>query len=160
MTYVSGLVAVDLTKDERDFIWQALYQWALSASGKPFPFQVLGLSTWEEFGELTGRLQNAVAGGEALTNLDWARVLYLTECSWASSLVGAGLDFAIVTRFSDTEAMGLLRGLQRKIGGIKRAELLFPEGGRTATAEELEEQKRYWEKVVREQEGREYPPGL
>lgn len=160
MASSSELVAVDLTQDERDFIQQTLEQWGLSAASKPFPFQALGLSTWEEFGELTLRLENAVCDGEPLTDLDWARVLFLTEITWASSLVGSGLDFAIVTRFSDTEAVGLLRDLQRKLGGVKRAKLLFPNGGRTRTAEEVEEIERWGEKVRREQEGRTYPPGM
>ena len=114
MTDSSELVAVELTDDERDFIQQTLEQWALSAASKPFPFQVLGLSTWEEFGNLTGRLEHAVTDGEPMTDLDWARVLFLTEITWASMLIGSGLDFAIVTRFSDSEAVSLLRGLQRK----------------------------------------------
>jgi hypothetical protein len=160
MTSSSELVAVDLTDDERGFIGQTLDEWRSSASGKPFPFQVLGLSTWEEFGELIVRLEHAVASGAALTDLDWARVLFLTEVTFASSLIGAGLDFAIVTAFSDSEALGLLRGLQRKIGGYDRAKLLFPNGGRTPSAEEIEQEKRYWEKVRREQQGRQYPPGL
>ncbi|ETW26653.1 hypothetical protein MGAST_06670 [Mycobacterium gastri 'Wayne'] len=57
-------------------------------------------------------------------------MLYLTECSWASELVGAGLDFATVSGFSDTGAVSLLRGLQRKIGRVTTAELLFPGSGR------------------------------
>lgn len=160
MTNSSQLVAIELTEHEREFIQQTLEQWAASAASKPFPFQVLGLSTWEEFGELTYRLEHAVAGGEALTDLDWARVLFLTEITFASSLIGAGLDFAIVTALSDAEALGLLRGLQRKIGGYERAKLLFPSGGRTRTAEEIEELQRFAEKVRREQQGRQYPPGL
>ena len=162
MTSSSDLVAVDLTERERQFIQQALEQWALSASDAPFPFQVLGLSTWEEFGELTLRLERAVTNGEPLTNLDWARVLFLTEITWASDLVGAGLDFATVTGFSDTEAVGLLRGLQRrrKIGGYYRATLLFPNGGRIRTAEEIEETQRWGEQVLREEQGRQYPLGL
>jgi hypothetical protein len=154
MTSSSELVAADLTADERDFIRQTLHQWESSASGQPFPFQVLGLLTWEEFGELTLRLEHAVTGGEPLADLDWARVLFLTEITWASSLIGAGLDFDVVTRFSDTEAVTLLRGLQRKIGGFKRAKLLFPNGGRTRTSEEIEEIERWGEEVRREQQGR------
>jgi hypothetical protein len=162
MTSSSELVAVDLNEREREFIQQALEQWALSAADAPFPFQVLGLSTWDEFGELTLRLERAVTDGEPLTNLDWARVLFLTEITWASDLVGAGLDFATVTGFSDNEAVSLLRGLQRrrKIGGYYRAKLLFPNGGRTRTAEEIEEIERWGENVLREQQGRQYPPGL
>lgn len=109
MTDSSELVAVELTERERKFIQHALYQWQFSATSQPFPFRALGLSsTWDEFDELTGRLSYAIIGSEALTDLDWARVLYLVESSWASDLVGAGLDFATVTGFSDTEAVGLV----------------------------------------------------
>jgi hypothetical protein len=101
-----------------------------------------------------------VENDERLTDLDWARVLFLTEITWASSLVGSGLDFAIVTRFSDIEAVALFRGLQRKISGHSRAKLLFPNGGRTHTAEEIEAQKRWAEQLRQEQQGRQYPPGL
>jgi hypothetical protein len=153
MTSSSELVAVDLTAREREFIQQTLEQWGLSAADAPFPFQVLGLSTWEEFGELTLRLERAVSRGEPLTDLDWARVLFLTEITWASDLVGAGLDFATVTGISDNEALTLLRGLQRrrKIGGYYRAKLLFPEGGGTRSPEELQEIERWGERVRREQ---------
>ena len=147
MTGSSELVAVDLTDDERDFIRQAMHQWESSASRQPFPFQVLALSTWEGFGKLTLRLERAVTDGEALTNLDWAQVLFLTEVTGASDLIGSGLDFDVVTSFSDTGAVTLLRGLQRKIGGFRRAKLLFPNGGRTRTAEELKEIERWGERV-------------
>ena len=153
----SELVAVDLTERERKFIWHALHEWRNSAAWKPFPIQVLGLSTWDEFDELTGRLALAVMAGQSLTMLDWARMLYLTECSWASSLVGAALDFSIVTGFSDTEAVSLLRGLQRKVGGIEWADALFPGHGRHRP---IEEWKRESARIVREQQGRTYPPGL
>jgi hypothetical protein len=160
MTDSSDLVAIELTADERDFIQQTLEQWALSAASTPFPYQALGMSTWDEFLTLTGRLEHAVVAGKPLTDLDWTRVLFLTEVTWASNLVGSGLDFAIVTRFSDSEAIGLLRGLQRKISTHPRAKLLFPEGGRTLNAEEVDEQKRRLEELRREQAGRQYPPGL
>jgi hypothetical protein len=157
MTSSSELVAVDLTERERKFSWEALHQWVWSAAWKPFPIEVVGLSNWDEFDQLTRRLAHAVTEGQSLTTLDWARVLYLTECSWASSLVGAALDFSIVTGFSDTEALGLLRGLQRKIGGIDQAETLFPGRGRPRPIEEWERES---EQLIREQQGRQYPPGL
>jgi len=154
------LVTIDLSETEREFIARVLEQWGWSASGMPFPFQVLGLVTWEEFGELVVRLIDGISRGKPLTDLDWARVMFLTEITWASSLVGSGLDFAIVTRFSDAEAVALLRGLQRKISGYNRAKLLSPNGGRTPSAEEIEEQQQWAEQVRREQQGRQYPPGL
>ncbi|MGA8329741.1 MAG: hypothetical protein WB777_10665 [Mycobacterium sp.] len=160
MADVSDLIAVALTEDERDFVQQTLEQWALSAASTPFPFQALGLSTWDEFVKLTGRLERAVVAGDPLTDLDWARVLFLTEVTWASNLVGSGLDFVSVTRFSDTAAVGLLRGLQRKISSRKRAKLLFPDGGRTPDAAETEDHERWLEQLRSEQQGRQYPPGL
>jgi len=131
MTSSSELVDVDLTADQRKFVAKALYQWApqwaLSASGKPFPFQTLGLSTREELTQLALRLAHAVEHDQPLADLDWARALYLTECCWASSLIGLGADFAAATGLSDADALSMLRRIQRKIGGAERANLLFPE---------------------------------
>jgi hypothetical protein len=157
MTGSTEVVAVDLSDRERNFIWHALGEWQNSAAWKPFPIEVLGLSTWNEFDELTGRLAHAVTDGQALVMSDWARVLYLTECCWASSLVGAALDFSVVTGFSDAEALGVLRGLQRKIGGVDQADALFPGRGRHRPVEEW---KRESERIIQEQRGRDYPPGL
>lgn len=160
MSSADELVAIELTADERDFIEQTLKQWSLSAASTPFPFQVLGLSTWEEFGGLTYRLERAAVDGEALTDLDWARLLFLTEVTFASDLIGSGVEHTLMTRFSDAEAIGVLRGLQRKISNHRRAKLLFPDGGRTRTAEEIEELEQWGKRVLREQQGRTYPPGM
>jgi hypothetical protein len=129
MTSSSELVAVDLTAEQRGFVAKALHQWApqwtLAASGKPFPVQALGLSTAQELSQLALRLADAVGDNQPLTDLDWARALYLTECCWASSLVGLGPDFAAATGLSDADALSMLRRIQRKIGGAERANLLF-----------------------------------
>lgn len=126
----SEQVSAELSADEREFIRQTLGQWEGPAGKMPFPFQMLGLASWDEFGDLVLRLRDAVAAGAALDDLDWARVLVLTEITWASNLIGSGLDFPITTRFSDEEALQLLRGLQRKSGSYRLAVLLFPTGGR------------------------------
>jgi hypothetical protein len=160
MSSPTELIAIQLTDDERDFVEQTLEQWSLSAASTPFPFQVLGLSTWDEFGALTYRLERAAVEGAALTNLDWARLLFLTEVTFASDLIGSGVEHTLMTRFSDAEAINVLRGLQRKISNHHRATLLFPEGGRTRSVEEIEELERWGERVRREQEGRTYPPGM
>jgi hypothetical protein len=131
MTTSAQLLTVELSDDERKFVWQAMYECRFSVADKPFPYQALGLSSWEQFGELSHRLAHAVSDGDALSALDWVRVLYLTESGWASSVVGAGLDFAIVTEFSDIDALSLLRRLQRKIGRVTRPQVLFPDGGQS-----------------------------
>lgn len=129
MTSSSEWVAVDLTAEQRAFMATALHQWAphwaLSASGKPFPLQALGLSSSDELSRLALRLAAAVEHGQPLADLDWARALYLTECCWASSLVGLGPDFAAATGLSDADALSMLRRIQRKLGGAERATLLF-----------------------------------
>ena len=51
-------------------------------------------------------------------------------------------------------------GQTLKISNHHRATLLFPDGGRTRTAEEIEELEQWGERVRREQEGRTYPPGM
>lgn len=131
MTDSSELKAVDLTADQRKFVAKALHQWApqwaLSASGKPFPFQALGLSTGEELSQLALRLADAVEHDQPLTDLDWTRAVLLTECCWASNLIGLGPDFVVATGIPDADALSMLRRIQRRIGGAERARLLFPE---------------------------------
>jgi hypothetical protein len=129
-------IDIELTERERTFIADALYAWSGPAGWKPLPIDALGLSDWDAFDALTDRLRAAVSQGDALTELDWARALFLTEITWASCLVGAGLDFEIVTGFSDAEAITVLRSLQRKIANWQRADLLFPGRGRPRPVEE------------------------
>lgn len=49
------------------------------------------------------------------------------------TLVGSGLGFAAVTKFSDIDGPSLLRHLQREIGCLARQEVLFPYGGQSLT---------------------------
>jgi len=51
--------------------------------------------------------------------------LFLTEISWASDLVGSGVDFSIVSGLTDEEAIKLLRSVQRKNSSRRRAALVF-----------------------------------
>ena len=60
--------------------------------------------------------------GVPLSDLDWARALLLTEISWGSDLLGAGIDSA--TNFRDEIAVGLLRSIQDKISSSGRRQLL------------------------------------
>lgn len=149
-----SLITIELTERERKFIAGGLREWGGSASWKPLPIEAMGISDWDEFDALTDRLRAAVGRGEALTELDWARVLFLGEIIWGSSLVGAALDFEIVTGFSDAEAIAVLRSLQRKISHRSRADLLFPGCGRPRP---IEKWKRESEKMLQQIRGRKYP---
>jgi hypothetical protein len=110
-------------------MYMALSEWGGLASYKPLPITILGVSDWAKFDPLTDRLATAITQHEPLSDLDWARALFLTEISWASDLVGAGVEFALVSN-SDEEAVKLLRSIQRKISSSSRADLLFPNAGR------------------------------
>ena len=79
---------------------------------------LLGLSTVDEFWTLTDRLMNAVRAKAPLSDLDWARALFLTEICWASYVIGAGLDFG--TNFRDEKAAPLMRSIQRKVSTEER----------------------------------------
>ena len=79
---------------------------------------LLGLSTTDEFRTLLHQLMEAIEEKKPLSDLDWARVLFLTEISWASDLVGAGIDFA--TNVRDEKAAPLLRSIQRKVSSYER----------------------------------------
>ena len=126
-------VAIELTDDERYFMGWALGHWGGAASDAPLPVSLVGVSDWEEFEEfdaLTDRLATAVKAGEPLSDLDWARALLLTEISFGSALVGAGVEFEMACRFADRDGLTLLRSLQRKIASRRRAALLFPGAAR------------------------------
>ena len=119
------VVSIDLTGNERDFVYWALTHWGTGlATYKTVPMTILGIGDAEEFRTLTERLALAVRGGQALTNLEWARALFLTELSFGSDLAGAGVEFGYVSH-SDEDGIKLLRSIQRKISSSERADLLL-----------------------------------
>jgi hypothetical protein len=127
----TNMVAIELTPEERYFICSALIEWSGVATGAPLPIKTLGIATnWIEFDSLVSCLETAIVGQEPMSALDWTRTLFLTEVSWASNVVGAGLDFALVTSISDEEAVKLLRSIQWKLSRYYRPSLLFPGAGR------------------------------
>jgi hypothetical protein len=128
------LIEIDLTDDERDFMQTALTEFGGTASYKPFPIKVLGVSTEDEFDELVDRLRIAIARGYALSRLDWARAQLLTEMCWGSDMIGAGIDFQYSYR--DELAGPWMRSIQRKLRRYGVGGALFPDnGGRRTYAE-------------------------
>ncbi len=84
---------------------------------------LLGLSTIDEFWTLTERLMEGIKAKEPLSDLDWARALFLTEICWASTVIGAGFDFGTSVR--DEKAAPLMRSIQRKVSTHERFVLLL-----------------------------------
>ena len=93
----------------------ALKQWRSVASYKPLPITMLGFSSWPEFDGAVEELRDTIERQQPLSELDWTRVLVLTEIALASNVLGAGLDFELVSSVSDTDAVELLRSIQRKL---------------------------------------------
>jgi hypothetical protein len=94
---------------------------------RPLKFSGYHADDPPQFGVLLGRLYDAVTERTPLSDLGWARVMFLTEITWASSLLGAGSDFEIITGISDDEGIHLQRSLQRKIGRSRFLNLLYPD---------------------------------
>ncbi|MDR3654581.1 MAG: hypothetical protein P4L48_02600 [Mycobacterium sp.] len=57
-----------------------------------------------------------------MSDLDWARAMFLTDVSFGSTLVGSGLRFG---RAADEYWFGVLRSLQEKVGTYPRFLLLL-----------------------------------
>jgi|HubBroStandDraft_3_1064219.scaffolds.fasta_scaffold09087_2 hypothetical protein len=135
-----GLIAIDLTDDERDFMQTALTEFGGTASYKPFPIKILGVSTDDEFEDLLDRLRMAIARRYPLSELDWARAQLLTEMCWGSDMIGSGIDFKYSCR--DELAVPLMRSIQRKLRRFGLGGALFPDNGGRRTYAEVEAMKR------------------
>lgn len=116
-------IAIDLTEEERKLMSLALNEYGgLAKRAKPLLIPVLGLSTEDEWYQLLKRLELAIDNNEPLSDFDWARALFLTEISFASDLVGAGLHFGPA---ADEYWFRVLRSIQQKISTYPRFLLLL-----------------------------------
>jgi hypothetical protein len=107
------LIDIELTEDEWLLLSYGLHEYGGPIRGQAVMARALGLSNLETFDHLVARLEAAIFHKQPLSKLDWARTVFLTEVSWASNLVGSGLDFR--SNFHDEEAAPLLRSIQWKI---------------------------------------------
>jgi hypothetical protein len=108
------LIDIELTDDEREFLSHGLNEYGGPIRNQLVMMRALGLPDRSSFDAVVDRLGQAIWRKEPLSKLDWARAVFLTEVSWASNLVGSGLDFR--SNFHDDEAAPLMRSIQRKIG--------------------------------------------
>jgi hypothetical protein len=116
------LVAIDLTGEERFLLIHGLNEYGGPVRSHSLMAPLVGASTVDEFRDLLGRLMDALTDKEPLSDLDWARTLFLTEICWASDVLGAGIDFG--SNISDERAAPLLRSIQRKVSTPERFALL------------------------------------
>jgi hypothetical protein len=117
------LVAIELTDEERKLMVLALNEYGGSAQHTyKLLCPVLGQSNLDEWARLVNRLKEAIRNKEPLSDLDWARGLFLTEISFGSDLAGSGLDFG---RSKAEYWLGVLRSLQYKVSTHDRFVLLL-----------------------------------
>ena len=119
-----GPVDVELTDDERHLVVSGLNEYLGPATGSHVLGPLVGVGGTEEFCDLVTRLMVAVETAQPLSQLDWTRAVLLTEISWCSDVLGAASE--IQTTIKDTEALPVLRSLQRKLVTGDGIHLLSP----------------------------------
>ncbi|WP_067796159.1 hypothetical protein [Nocardia beijingensis] len=118
----------NLSPAERDFVDGALASWVGVSANAPIPVRALGFADRDRFDDETARLRRAVRDGTVLTEVETARVLFLSELAFGSDLFGAGVEFQLVNGIRDAEAISILRSLQRKLYTRAGAKALFEPG--------------------------------
>jgi hypothetical protein len=87
---------------------------------------VLGRSNKHGWYQLITRLKQAIRNKDPLSDLDWARAMFLTDISFGSTLVGSGVRFGPA---ADEYWFEVLRSLQRKVSSHARFLLLLQNAG-------------------------------
>lgn len=123
----SSPIAIDLVDEEREFMVLALNEYGGTAQHTyRLLCPVLGLSNLDEWATLVNRLMKAIQNKEPLSDLDWARAMFLTDISFGSTLVGSGLRFGPA---ADRHWFEVMRSVQRKISTYSRFLLLVENAG-------------------------------
>jgi hypothetical protein len=105
-----------LTKEQRRFMSTAIGVWGGAASHLPLPLDALGFKDRAAFDAVIAQWQKRLSELKPhLTTAEWTKLLFLTELSFGSDLIGAGAEFEIVSTWRDAEALTLLRAIQRSL---------------------------------------------
>jgi hypothetical protein len=104
-----------LTRSERKFLAAGMLEWSGPGRASDELARAMGFENEINLREQGLLLHDALRARDSLTPLDWTRALISTEVCFASDYFGAGVEWPIVTGFSDEESIRLLRSLQRKL---------------------------------------------
>lgn len=123
-------IGPELSGEQKRFLDTALSVWGGIASGRPLPIEALGYAERANFDSDVARLRDQLSRNRPnLSTLDWTRIQFLAEISWASDMIGAGVEFELVNPFTDVEALALLRSVQRALIRAVDPAVLFPGAG-------------------------------
>ena len=81
---------------------------------------VAGKAIYEDGAGYCNLLKDAVTQEDSLTDLDWARALFLTDIGFTSNLVGFAKEF----HGADKEGIAVLRSIQDATSNLDRYLLL------------------------------------
>ena len=109
------LVEYELSEIERGVLRQGLLQWGGPAQCTTEMALAIGFRSVEDLFDDGDRIMRALIEELPMTHLDWARSLLATEVVFMSNVVGAALDWEIVTGYSDQETFDAIRALQRHL---------------------------------------------
>jgi hypothetical protein len=108
-TVSTELVDIDLDDAQQRLMVATLSEYSRSP-GRAYPLlaPVVGKAIYEEWTDYCSFLKEAVNKEDSLTDLDWARALFLTDIGFISDLVGFAKEF----RRADKEGITVLRSIQ------------------------------------------------
>ncbi len=125
------LVPIELTDEERKLMVLALNEYGGTAQQTyKLLCPAVGQSNLDEWARLVNRLKESIRNKEPLSDLDWARAMFLTDISFGSTLVGSGRRFGPA---ADEYWIGVLRSLQYKVSTYPRFLLLLQNASYPAT---------------------------
>ncbi len=131
MTDPSEKIDFPLNDHERDFVVSALRQWGGPARCTDELANAIGFASHAALVHECESLIEAFSCGSQISRRDLVKSILAVEISFASSFMGSGLDWSIVTGISDEEGIRCLRLLQRRVSSLQVRRLASTLANRT-----------------------------
>ncbi|MFJ8883370.1 hypothetical protein ACIRJR_08140 [Streptomyces sp. NPDC102402] len=104
-----------LTEEESRLLQQGLMEWCGPARCTEEFAVAMGFDSAQDLSRRGVSIRGALAEGETLDPMDWARALMATEIAFASDVVGSGYEWSTTTGWSDDTTVRVLRSAQLKL---------------------------------------------
>jgi hypothetical protein len=111
----TDLLDVPLTDLERRVLLGGIAEWGGPANCTEEFAVAMGFRSVADLYETSERPYKSLKGAQALTQVDWVRVLLMTEIVFVSNVVGSGWDWQSTVGVPDSETIALIQGIQLKI---------------------------------------------
>lgn len=108
-----------LDTKQREFLTTALAMWDGVASHHRPPPELFGFKGRQAFDVALVAMREALKKEQPrFSAADWTRLLLLAELSFASDVFGAGAEFEMLSAWRDSQALTMLRSIQRALAGV------------------------------------------